>query len=193
MTRPRHRCLLALGALLGTLAFPGASSADEASVRASLEAASTVSPQENPLSPFGRLVGGKWKISLLTHEFEWGIGQQSVFARSYDEAGELAAEARWFWHPEEKTIRGYSVGAKGNTLAEMTTHFEGDTLINELELINPDGERTAYTGHWVFTDEDHYDWTLFTHGPESAKTEAMKATATRLPPNGNPQPAEGEG
>lgn len=38
------------------------------------------------LCPFARLVGGEWHIGPLRHVFEWGIGQRTVLARTYDQA-----------------------------------------------------------------------------------------------------------
>ena len=84
-----------------------------------------------PLAPFARLIGGEWHIGPLRHVYEWGIGQKTVVARTYDEQGQLASEARWFYHPGERVIRGYSVDA-GGSLFEMTTRFDGNELHNRL-------------------------------------------------------------
>ncbi len=132
----------------------------------------------SPLAGFERLVGGEWHIGPLRHVFEWGVGKNTVLARSYDGDGNLASEARWFFHPGEQVIRGYSIGASGNFFAEMTTRFEGDTLINELKTIGADGATAHYTGRWLFTDDDHYDWTLFAETADGPQ-QTMQATATR--------------
>jgi len=161
--------LLALGA-------PGMSFSESSPPDSSLDAAGTA---DSPLAPFELLVGGEWQISILRHRFEWGIGRHTVLARSYDGDGKLAAEARWFWHPGEKVIKGYSIDATGNSFAEMTTRFEEGVMINVLQTIDPEGTTATYTGRWLFTDRDHYDWTLFSHGANGEKTQVMQATASR--------------
>ncbi len=161
---------------LAVLSVPFLSSAATAPPVAS------ASPSASPMAGFDRLIGGEWQISILRHRFAWGIGQHTVFSRSYDHEGKFVAEARWFWHPGEKVIKGYSIDATGKSFAEMTTHFEGDTMSNFLEIVNPDGTMSSYTGKWVFTDDNHYDWTLFSHGADGEKTQAMQATASREAP-----------
>jgi len=133
----------------------------------------------NPMLEFSRLVGGAWKIGPLRHVFEWGIGQSSVISRSYDAEGKLAAEARWFWHPGEKAIKGYSVDATGTFFAEMTTSFDGSLLTNELTMFATDGSTTDYTGKWDFTAEDSYDWTLYRQSEEGL-VEVMSMSAERV-------------
>ncbi len=174
MTIPFRKLFLAL-LTVTTLALPIVGIAQSAGSEPSV---ATTAATENPMTGFERLVGGEWDISILSHRFQWGIGHHTVLAKSYDKAGNLAAEARWFWHPGEQTIKGYSIDASGGSFAEMTTRFEGDTLINTLETITPEGT-AAYTGRWVFTDSDHYDWTLFAIGPDGEEKEMMTATATR--------------
>jgi len=174
MTNLRARCLPLL--ILVVLVAPVTSLAESVQ---SAPASEPATQAESPMAAFGRLVGGEWQISILSHRFEWGIGHQTVLARSYDGEGNLAAEARWFWHPGEESIKGYSIDATGKSFAEMTTRFEDDTMINVLETVSPDGTTSVYTGRWVFTDRDHYDWTLFRHGADGEKTEVMQATAAR--------------
>ena len=60
----------------------------------------------------------------------------------------------------------------------MTTRFEGDTLLNELRMIGADGAETRHKAEWIFTDDDHYDWTLWAETPEGPK-QTMAATAER--------------
>lgn len=175
----RSQCLTLLIALI-TLCVPLIGSAEDAVPDAASEPASqTGNPPEGPMAGFARLIGGEWQISILRHRFEWGIGNHTVIAKSYDEEGNLASEARWFWHPGEKAIKGYSIDASGQSFAEMTTRFEGHAMINALEIVNPDGTTAAYTGRWIFTDPDHYDWTLFSNGADGETTQVMQATATR--------------
>lgn len=137
------------------------------------------SDRQNPMLGFSRLVGGAWEIGPLRHVFEWGIARSSVISRSYDAEGKLAAEARWFWHPGQKAIKGYSVDATGAFFAEMTTSFEGSLMINELTTFAADGSKSDYTGKWEFTTEDSYDWTLYNRTDEGL-AEAMSLTAKRV-------------
>ena len=135
-------------------------------------------PAESPMEGMARLVGGAWKIGPLTHVFEWGIGRHTLLARSYDGAGNLASEARWFWHPGEKTIRGYSIDASGENLAEMTTTVEGDTMTNVLVFSNPERSGDTFVGEWVFVGPDRYDWTLYKK-TETGSEKQFEATGTR--------------
>lgn len=134
---------------------------------------------ENPMLGFSRLVRGAWEIGPLRHIFEWGIANSTVFSRSYDSEGNFAAEARWFWHPGEQAIRGYSIDATGAFFAEMTTSFDGNVMINELTTVSVDGSKSDYTGKWIFTSEDSYDWTLFSRSGEEL-VEAMSMSAKRV-------------
>ena len=171
-------CVLLTIALTST-AYAGEGT--EPSLESPAEAPSAeVDPdRRNPMLGFSRLVGGGWKIGPLRHVFEWGVGKSSVISRSYDAEGTLAAEARWFWHPGEKAIKGYSVDATGTFFAEMTTSFDGSLLINELTMFAADGSTSDYTGKWNFTSEDSYEWSLFSHSDEGL-VEAMSMTGERV-------------
>ena len=183
---PAKRLMIAAALLLCSALVAFITTAQEAGARqpetpqpgAEKAAPAEEAAEPNPLAPFARLVGGEWHIGPLRHVYEWGIGRRTIHARSYYQAGALASEARWFFHPGEKVIRGYSVDAKGTFLAEMTTRFEGDTLVNELRVIGADGAESTHTGKWVFTDDDRYDWTLWAETPEGPK-QTMAASAER--------------
>ena len=123
---------------------------------------------------------GAWKIGPLTHVFEWGIGRHTLMARSYDDAGTLASEARWFWHPGEETIKGYSVDVTGQNLAEMTTTVDGDTMTNVLVLSSPETSGDTFVGKWVFVGDDRYDWTLYKRDAEGGEEKQFAATGTRV-------------
>ncbi len=161
-------------ALLCSLAATGAGG-DE-SPAAAPEAAGAA---PNPLAPFVRLIGGEWHIGPYRHVYEWGVGERTVVARTYDDQGRLASEARWFYHPGEQVIRGYSVDP-GGSLFEMTTSFDGDQLHNRLRTYGADGKVTDWSADWVFTGDDQYDWTLHVETEEGPK-QTMQASATRKP------------
>ena len=160
-------------ALLCSLA--AAASAGEEPPAAAPEAAAGAA--SNPLAPFARLVGGEWHIGPYRHVYEWGIGRRTVVARTYDEQGQLASEARWVYHPGEQVIRGYSVDAGGSPF-EMTTRFEGEELHNRLKTFGADGKVTEWSARWVFTGDDRYDWTLHVETEDGPK-QTMAASATR--------------
>ncbi len=139
--------------------------------------ATTAETAPEPMAAFARLIGGEWHIGPLRHVFEWGIGKSSVVGRSYDDQGRLASEARWFFHPGEQVIRGYSVDT-GGALFEMTTRFEGDELHNSLKTWAADGSVASYSARWVFTGEDSYDWTLHAE-TEDGSQQIMESSAVR--------------
>ncbi len=62
----------------------------------------------------------------------------------------------------------------------MTTRFDGDTLINQLRTFGDGGAVADYTGKWLFTGEDSYDWTLYAETADGPQ-QAMQATADRKP------------
>ena len=139
-------------------------------------------PAPGPLEAMSRLVGGTWKIGPLSHVFEFGIARHTLHARSYYTEGNFVSEARWFWHPGEKTIKGYAVDAAGSGLTEMTTTFEGDRMTNVLVLTNGDGESQQYVGEWVFVDADRYDWTLYSE-TAGKREKQFEATGNRESPS----------
>ncbi len=120
-----------------------AADADEPPPAAPPEAAEVTPP---PLAPFARLIGGEWHIGPYRHVYEWGVGQRTVVVRTYDEQGQLASEARWFYHPGEQVLRGYSVDA-GGSLFEMTSRFDGDELYNRLTTWGADGKAANWSAH----------------------------------------------
>lgn len=173
MRRPMLSTLLILLLALSLPIPRGAAAAGD-------ETASPTPAANGRLDDMGRLVGGSWKIGPLTHVFEWGIGHHTLIARSYDAEGNYASEARWFWHPGEGVIKGYSIDAAGSGLAEMTTLIEGDTMSNALLMMGSDGSRANYVGEWVFVGEDRYDWTLYKK-TDSGREKQFTATGLRSP------------
>ncbi len=121
---------------------------------------------DDPLAPFERLMGGKWTAGESYHTFEWGFGNKTVVAKTYfvseDGAEILVAHGIWFWHPQRQTIIGYSIAEQMPfELMEMTSRFEGDTLVNELRAIAADGSASEHVETWEFVGDDRYDWTLY--------------------------------
>jgi len=145
------------------------------------------------LEGFARLVGGRWKMGDVTLVYEWGIGRRTVLARSFDEWGRQLAEVRWFYHPGRRQIVGYSIDAEGEDFGEMILRFEGDVVLNELRTLLPSGKAgREFSSRWVFTDADHFEWTLFAHRG-GRRLQQVTATAERLPPPAAAPAAPAEG
>jgi len=138
--------------------------------------------QDHPLAPFERLVGGEWHMEQSHQVFEWAVGGKAIRARSYiasDDAPVLVGEGAWFWHPDDRVIRGYQLAdGMGVDLFEYTSRWEGDTLVSELLAFDAAGTATEYRETWEFTGPDAYEWTLFVKTPHGLQR-AMGGTFTR--------------
>ncbi|MGI9235555.1 MAG: hypothetical protein ACR2RD_18130 [Woeseiaceae bacterium] len=136
----------------------------------------------NPLAKFDRLVGGRWHLEGSYQEFEWGVGHRSIIARSYflvQGEPQLVSEGIWYWHPEEKRIKGvFTAINMPIEFFEYTTRFEGNSLVSELAAYDAEGNKSTYTEMWEFVDESHFVWTLFVETPEGPKKE-MGGTYSR--------------
>jgi hypothetical protein len=161
--------------ILITLLMPGW-------VRTLAENAQTLAP--NPLAPFERLIGSQWHLDGSYQEFEWGVGRLSVKARSYffvEDQPKLVSEGMWFWHPEEKRIKGiFTAIDMPVAIFEYTARFEGDGLVSELVAYSAEGAKSQYAEKWEFVDETHFVWTLFTETPDGLQEE-MGGTYSRKP------------
>jgi hypothetical protein len=126
----------------------------------------------SPLARFEPLIGGQWHLGDSYQEFEWGVGRLSVKARSYfivDGRARLASEGIWFWQPAERTIKGVFTAIEMPVeLFEYSTRFEGTDMISDLVTYSGNGDKTEYMERWVFLDDTHFEWTLYsvtTDGP----------------------------
>jgi hypothetical protein len=168
-----NRILIMLAVIGVTLPIPG---------WAQTQAEHSHTPAQNPLAPFERLIGGQWHLGTSYQEFEWGVGRRSVRARSYffvaDEP-KLVSEGIWFWHPEDKKIKGvFTAIDMPVEIFEYTTRFEETGLVSELITYSPDGTRSEYVEKWEFQDESHFVWTLLVATPDGLKAE-MTGTYAR--------------
>ena len=138
--------------------------------------------EETPLAPFERLMGGEWHLEDSYQSFEWGVGRQSVRARSYflaDGTAKLVSEGFWYWHPGEKRIRGvFSAIDMPVTLFDYVTRFEGDTMVSELTAYDAAGNPDRYVETWHFVGERAFEWTL---RGESGGEPLMGGTYQRRP------------
>jgi len=121
------------------------------------------------LAPLARLVGGSWYLGTDSyHTFTWGVGGQSVTSKSYfvlPDGDKLVSEGMFFYHPGEKTLKANAVAIDmGLDYFEYTIEARGDTLVMGLEVFGPEAGDKPLREVWVFTDDDHYIWTLFQEG-----------------------------
>ena len=126
---------------------------------------SNVNSQDaHPLQGFERLMGGQWHLDESYQEFEWGVGRQSVRARSYfavDGQPKLVSEGYWYWHPGEKQIKGlFTAIDMPVVLFEYTTRFEGSTMVNDLTTFAANGNETTFAETWEFVDDMQFEWKL---------------------------------
>ena len=128
-----------------------------------------VQPAAGPLAPFERLIG-RWHLEDSHQEFVWGVGRQSVRARSYfvvDGESRLVSEGMWFWHPGEESVRGVVTAIDMPvTFFDYTTRFEDDRMVSELTSYDADGKASQYVETFGFVDDSQYEWTLFTKTDE---------------------------
>lgn len=137
---------------------------------------------DGPLSPFSKLIGGKWEAGDSYQTFEWGVGQTSVIGKSYfviDGEATLVSEGSWYWHPGEQKIKGHFTAINMPiALFDYTTTFDGDTIRNDLRAYDRAGNELRYEELWEFTGNDEYTWTLM-RVTESDNTREMSATYQR--------------
>ena len=119
--------------------------------------------------PLARLVGGSWYLGEDSyHTFELGVGGQSVTSKSYfvlPDGDKLVSEGAFFYHPGEDVVKGYVVAVDmGLDLFEYSVEARADTLLMDLKTFGPQAGETPLRETWVFTDDDHYVWTLFQQG-----------------------------
>lgn len=136
----------------------------------------------NPLAPFERVIGGQWHLEGSYQEFEWGIGQRSVKARSYlivEGKPQLVSEGIWFWHPGEKQIKGaFTAINMPVVFFDYTTRFEKNKMVNDLRSYGSTGVESHYVETWEFTDDTNYVWKLSTRTDDGLQ-EVMVGTFTK--------------
>lgn len=137
---------------------------------------------ENPLEPFPKLVGGKWRLADTYQTFHWGVGRLSVRSLGFaivDGEPKLVSEGIWFWHPELKQIKGYSTAIDMPVnIFDYTTEFQENTMVNKLRAYSSTGSAEDYIETWEFTGPDTYEWTLSAPTPDGM-TKIMAGTYTR--------------
>ena len=121
-------------------------------------------PDRNPLEGFTWLIGKEWKSGNTIQTFDWGIDRLTVKSKSYRKNGTektLVAEGHWFWHPEEKKIRGFFT-ATGMPfyMIESEAEIRGKSIIHSLKTYS----KGAGAQYWVEVFESKsssYEWKLF--------------------------------
>lgn len=169
----KNRILIVIALMVTTVLIPGWVPAQE-------ENNDKLMP--NPLAPFERLIGGRWYLEGSYQEFEWGVGRRSIKARSYfivEDEPKLVSEGIWFWHPEEKQIKGvFTAIDMPVEIFEYTSRFEGNSLLSELVAYSAEGGKSRYAEEWEFVDETHFVWTLSIETPDGLRQE-MGGTYSR--------------
>lgn len=136
----------------------------------------------NPLEPFDRLVGGEWHLEGSYHVFRWGFDKRSVSALTYrltDGEPELVGDGGWFWHPGEKTIRGFLFAeGMGIDVFEYASRWEGDAFISDLVTYGSEGSEGHYEERWEFSGPDTYNWSLWAR-TDAGLEKAMSGTFQR--------------
>jgi hypothetical protein len=126
--------------------------------------------RDNPLSPFEYLIGGQWHLEGSYQEFEWGIGKQSVKAKSYfimNEKPVLVSEGIWYWDPGQMKIKGiFTAINMPVSFFDYTTRFDNNTMENDLRTYNAEGIETSYLETWEFIDDNHFIWQLRRNTPK---------------------------
>ena len=129
--------------------------------------------ESSPLSSFERLIGGEWYLQGSYQTFKWGVGKLSVKAESYfivDGEPQKVSEGVWFWHPKEKKIKGYFTAINMPVeFFDYTTVFESNTMRSELKSYSPDGKEDNYIETWQFTDDNNFEWSLFSKSVDGEK------------------------
>lgn len=147
--------------------------------------ADTLSPSSNPLQPFERLVGGQWHLENSYQVFEWGVGRQSIRARSYfvvDGQAKLVSEGGWYWHPAQEVIKGtFTAIEMPVVFFDYTTRFEANTMVNELKAYAANGKETVFAETWEFVDDTHFEWKLTSELPDGSEA-MMSGTYVRTSP-----------
>jgi hypothetical protein len=117
------------------------------------------------MAPFARWIGGEWHMQGTIHTFEWGLDRRSVrFQTWFEVAGERThvAEGVWFWHPGERSIRGYFTAVDSPAdFVEATTLLTVDRMVSDLLAHTADGGRTQQRETWEFDGDDRCEWALF--------------------------------
>jgi hypothetical protein len=171
-----NRVPIVLALIVAAILLPG---------RVCSQAETAHASEPNPLAGFERLVGGQWHLEGSYQEFEWGVGQRSIIARSYflvEDKYKLVSEGIWYWHPGENRIKGiFTAIDMPVEVCEYTTRFEGNSLVSELVAYDAEGTKSIYTETWEFVDEAHFVWTLFAETPDGPKEE-MSGTYSRKQP-----------
>ncbi len=130
-------------------------------------------PGPGPLAPFEALIGGQWTLGDGYQVLEWGVGQRSVIARSYQRGAggpRLVSEGVWFFHPGKQTVVGYFT-AVGMDIALFEYQTTPSTAGLESEIVTWDeqGRESRYVERWLLQGEDRYLWQLMAPGEDGLK------------------------
>ena len=127
--------------------------------------AQTKLSDENPLGGFAWLVGKEWKSGSTIQEYKWGLEKLTVLSRSYvanNGKKVLVAEGYWYWHPEQKVIKGFFT-AKGMPfyMIESEARISGEEIIHSLKTYSKAGVIRDYVETIKRAKGGSYEWRLY--------------------------------
>ena len=143
---------------------------------------------DNPLDHLDRLVGGEWHFAggsienppVKFHTYDWGLPGGTIISNSFSAEGRQVAQALWYWHPGEQTLRALGVThfEEAPSLFNYTSiQVSEETMTCKLEAqAGPEVER--YTEEWRFPSQDEYHWKLLAETPAGPQ-EVMRAVFRR--------------
>ncbi|MDX1637295.1 MAG: hypothetical protein R3281_04960 [Balneolaceae bacterium] len=153
----------------------------------SLGTVKTVSGQTqepDPLSKFEQFIGGEWEMDGSVQVYEWGVGKQSIRARSYSVNGSernLVAEGTWYWHPATKQIRGiFTAVNMPFTLLEYRSEFrDNSTLVSTFTAYDSSGTTATYRELMWTQNDSTYLWELWQNS-DGSEQKIMDGLLTRV-------------
>jgi hypothetical protein len=121
------------------------------------------SSSDDPLAPFERMIGGRWKMTTPagrdTYDtWRWGPGRSSIRALgegTLTEGDPWRTLAVFYTHPGDRTVRWFGAQSVMRGVAEGTVVFDGDRAEGEFTLHQSAGPR-ALGLRWTFDGPDQY-------------------------------------
>lgn len=162
-------------AVLLVTVIPASLVAETLDLRKNADDAAASRQGEEALRPFTKLMGGEWRLTLLSghtmfERWQWGPGRRSVISQTHGADG---GGRPWrsmqiiYWHPQKKNLRMFrlspDIPGLGRGVAEGTVTFDGTIAEGVFDLHQPGHPgRTVrkMTTRWTFEDANTYRSTL---------------------------------
>lgn len=130
---------------------------------------------EQTMIAYERLIGDWEAKDNSRHSFKWGPGHMSILSSTYfkgEEGDKLVSQGQMFYHPGRQAIVNHVTAIDmGIDLFEITSSWEGETLVNKMTAYPSDGAPQHYTEKWDFSEPGQYAWTLWRKTEEGLKKE----------------------